>query len=382
VPSPTLSSPTVATVDLNALIHNLGQVRRLAPTAEIIAIVKADAYGHGAIPVARTLEAHGVTKFGVATLEEGITLREAGIRSTILVLGGLWPEHFADAVAYHLTPVLYDQSQAKAFAAYVAGRSAPYPVHLNIDTGMGRLGLTREEVGVLLSSSAFRSAIHVSGLMTHLADSDNPDPAYTTWQLTQFRAVLASLQTLAFSSSLIHTANSAAILCHPAAHFTAVRPGIMLYGYHTAAHVHPPPTLRPVLSVTTRVVQIRLLKPGETAGYNRTFLARRPTRIAVLQLGYAHGYTRLLSNCGTVLVNGRRAPIVGRVCMEMTLVDVTDVPGVSPGTEVTIIGRQGAEQVTASDLAAWQGTIAYEVLCSLGSHLPKIYRNSSEHNPA
>lgn len=372
--SPERHPLTVATVDLGALVHNLDQVRRFAPSTQIIAVVKADAYGHGAAAVANALEAHGVTRFGVATLDEGIALREAGIRSSILLMGALFPEQFADAVAHQLTPVLYDQSQVKAFAEHVAGRSVLYPVHLKIETGMGRLGLNSESVAAVLRSPAFRGPLQAEGLMTHLADSDNPDPTYTTLQLDRFRAVIQSVRAATLSPPLIHAANSGAILCHPAAHFTAVRPGIMLYGYHTAAHVQPPPDLRPVLSVTTRVVQVRTLRPGESTSYNRTYVARRPTRIAVLPLGYADGYSRLLSNRGAVLVNGKRAPIVGLVCMDLTMADVTDVPGVSAGTEVTVIGRQEQEQVTASDLAAWQGTIAYEVLCSLGSRITRVYK--------
>lgn len=368
-------SLTVATVDLGALAHNLDQVRRrLDPTTQIIAVVKADAYGHGAVAVAKTLEARGVTWFGVATVDEGIALRDAGIRSSILLMGALFPERFADTVAHALTPVLYDQAQAKAFAEHVTGCSAPYSVHLKIETGMGRLGLDPEDVVALLRSPIFRGPLRAEGLMTHLADSDNPDPAYTMAQLDRFRAVIRSAQAEKLSPPLIHAANSGAILGHPAARFTAVRPGIMLYGYHTAAHVNPSPDLRPVLSVTTKVVQVRTLKPGESTSYNRTYVVRRPSRIAVLPLGYADGYSRLLSNRGAVLINGKRAPVVGRVCMDMTMADVTDVPGVSAGTDVTVIGRQENEQITATDIATWQGTIAYEVLCSLGPRITRIYK--------
>ena len=368
-------SPTVATIDLGALTHNLDQVRRrLEPSCQILAIVKADAYGHGAATVAKTLETHAVTRFGVATLDEGIALREAGIRSSILLMGALFPDQFADVVFHNLTPVLYEQTLAEEFAKHVEGCSTPYPVHLKIETGMGRLGLDPENVVMLLQSPAFQGPLQAEGLMTHLADSDNADPAYTTAQLERFRAVIRYIQAEKFSLPLIHAANSGAILGHPEARFTAVRPGIMLYGYHTATHLNPAPELRPVLSLTTKVVQVRKLKPGESTSYNRTYIVQRPSRIAVLPLGYADGYSRSFSNHGTVLINGKRAPVVGRVCMDMTMVDVTDVPGVSAGTDVTLIGKQEDEQITAADLAAWQGTIPYEVLCRIGQRVKRVYK--------
>lgn len=367
-------SPTVATVDLGALAHNLDQVRRrLGATCQVIAVVKADAYGHDAVPVVRTLESLGVSRFGVATLDEGIALREAGVRSSILLMGALFPEQFSDVVAHDLTPVLYEQAMAEEFGKRLAERSSPYPVHLKIETGMGRLGLEPEEVAALLQSPAFRGPLKAEGLMTHLADSDNADPAYTTGQLEKFRAVIRYAQSEKLSVPLVHAANSGAILGHPEARFTAVRPGIMLYGYHTATHLNPAPDLRPVMSLTTSVVQVRKLKAGESTSYGRTYVVQRPSRIAVLPLGYADGYSRLLSNKGEVLVNGKRAPVVGRVCMDMSMVDVTDVPGVSAGTEVTVIGRQENQQITASDLAAWQGTIAYEVLCKIGQRVIRAH---------
>lgn len=369
-------SPTIATVDLGALAHNLDQVRRrLGPSCQVIAVVKADAYGHGAAPVAQALESLGVSRFAVATPDEGTALREAGLRAPILLMGALFPEQFSDVVAHGLTPVLYEAALAEEFAKHLAGRSAPYPVHLKIETGMGRLGLEPEEVAALLQSPAFRGPLKAEGLMTHLADSDNADPAYTKLQLERFRAVIRFAQTEKLALPLTHAANSGAILCHPEARFTAVRPGIMLYGYHTAAHMNPQPDLRPVMSLTTRVVQVRRLKAGESTSYSRTYVVQRPSRIAVLPLGYADGYSRQLSNKAEVLINGKRAPVVGRVCMDMSMVDVTDVPGVSPRTEVTVIGREENEEITAADLAAWQGTIAYEVLCKIGQRVTRLYKH-------
>ena len=370
-------SPTVATIDLGALAHNLDQVhRRLDSACQLIAVVKADAYGHGAARVTGALESRGVSRFAVATLDEGIALREAGVRSSILLIGAFFPEHFADVVAHDLTPVLHEQGLAVEFAKHLTGRTAPYPVHLKIETGMGRLGLDPEDVAALLQSPAFRGPLTAEGLMTHLADSDNADPAYTKAQLERFRAVIRFTQTEKLAIPLIHAANSGAILGHPDARFTAVRPGIMLYGYHTSAQLNPAPELKPVLSLTTKVAQVRKLKPGESTSYNRTYVVRRPSRIAVLPIGYADGFSRLLSNKGAVLIDGKRVPVVGRVCMDMTMVDVTDVPGVAPGTGVTLIGREEDQQITANDLALWMGTISYEVLCKLGQRVQRVYKDA------
>src|SRR5579885_2100249 len=228
---------------------------------------------------------------------------------------------------------------------------------------MGRLGLALEEVPLLLESGCFERGLRLEGVMTHLADADGDDPAYTRSQIERFRAVLDRLAAAGRTPPLVHAANSAAILRYPEAHFTAVRPGLMLYGYHTLPAPPPGVELRPVLTLAATVVQVRTLKPGESASYNRSFVARRTTRLAVLPVGYADGYDRALSGRGNVLIRGRRAPVCGKVCMDMTLVDVTDVPEARAGDEAVLIGRQGDDAITAADLADWAGAIPYEVLC-------------------
>lgn len=374
-PSPADPPTPVATVDLSALAHNVAQVRqRLLSPCEILAVVKADAYGHGAVAVSRTLVQLGIPRLGVATLQEGIALREAGIRAPTLVMGALFANQFSDMIAHRLTPVVYDRETAAGFAACAGSKSEPYPVHVKVDTGMGRLGLSPEEVLSLLQSPSFRGPLRVEGLMTHLADADSQDSSYTRTQITRFSSVVSQLKAAGLQVPLVHAANSAAILCHPSAHFTVVRPGIMLYGYHTTPLRDDAPELKPVLTLTTNVVQVRRVAPGESVSYNRTFIASRPSRIAVLPIGYADGYSRALSNRGAVLIGGSRAPVVGRVCMDMTMVDVTDIPEVKPGHEAVLIGRQGNMQITAADLALWLGTIPYEVLCAIG---PRVIRRYS-----
>lgn len=373
--SDSLVPPSVAIVDVSALGHNLDQVRQRIPKGcHILAVVKADAYGHGDTTVASALAGMGVCRFGVATVEEGIQLRRSGLPHPILVMGGLSAEYVPAVVSHRLTPIIHDRDIAEQFAKHIPADARPYAVHVKVDTGMGRLGLAPDEVLPLLQSSVFHGVLSAEGLMTHLADADNEDPTFTTIQIELFHALIDRLRVAGIDIPLLHAANSAAILRHPSAHFTMVRPGIMLYGYHTIAHPDGLPDLKPILSLVTRVVQVHALSPGQSVSYNRLFTASRPSRIAVLRIGYADGYSRLLSNRGAVLIRSRRAPIVGRICMDMTMVDVTDIPNVVPGDEAVLIGQQGGLRITAAHLAAWSQTIPYEVLCAIGPRVRRLYR--------
>ena len=343
-------------------------------TCDIVAVVKADAYGHGAAPITHALAQSGVTRFGVATLAEGLALRAAGITASILVMGALLPEECPDAIAHGLTPVVYDLHQADCLAACLKDRAMPYSVHLKVDTGMGRLGLSPKTMPDVLAKLRVHRALKLEGIMTHLADADHENADYTQQQVDQFCAILRQIEAEGLAVPLVHAANSAGILRHPASHFTAVRPGIMLYGYHPIRESPAPSSLKPVMSLSTRVVQVRSLDTGQSVSYNRTYTATRPSRIAVLPIGYADGYNRRLSNQAAVLIHGKRAPVVGRVCMDMTMVDVTNIPGVQPGDNAILIGRQGEEHITAQELADLQGTIPYEVLCAIGSRVPRVYQ--------
>lgn len=378
-PHPSVASAptpaTVVTIDLAAFTSNLAQVRqRIPPTCNILGVVKANAYGHGAVEVSNALLHAGVHGLGVATLAEGLQLRKANIRAPILVMGALSPDEGAEAISTQLTPVLYDSDQAAALAAVVESSNAlPCGIHLKIDTGMGRMGIGPGQVSQLLQSDHFQRCFRLEGIMTHFADADNQNPTYTQEQIERFQNVLTTIETFTPPAPIIHAANSAAILLHPPSHFSAVRPGIMLYGYHTLAAPPQDLVLKPVMSLTTRVAQIRFLKKGESVSYNQTFTAKKPTRVAVLPVGYADGYNRLLSNRGHVLIQGQQAPIVGRVCMDMTMAEVTDIPDVHPGEAVVLIGHQGTQRITAGDLATMLGTIPYEVLCAIGPRVPRMY---------
>ncbi|MDR4463764.1 MAG: alanine racemase [Nitrospira sp.] len=369
--------PTVAIVDLTALDHNLLQLRRfLSPGCDIMAVVKANAYGHGAVETAQALSHQGIVRFAVFSIEEGIALRHAGITASIVILGPVFSRQVEDLFAYRLTPVVSDPALLTLLGQCAARCASPYPIHLKIDTGMGRLGLTQGELETILTNHALPSSLFLEGVMSHLADSDGLEPGPTEQQFHLFDRALKVVREAGFSTPLMHLANSAGIVRFPSAHYSLVRPGIMLYGYHTLPPSVPPPDLRPVLSLTTRVVQLRLIQPGETVSYNRTFMARRPTRIAVLPIGYSSGISRRLSNRGQVLIRGQRATIVGIVCMDMVMVDVTEIHDVAVGDEVVLIGQQGTERITAQDIAEWTGTISYEVLCAISHKIPRLYCSS------
>jgi alanine racemase len=369
--------PTYATVNLTALAHNLSCIKRyLSPGCEVMAIVKANAYGHGAVETAQALTRQGIERFAVASLDEGIALRQAGLSASIVVLGALFEEQVSDLVAHRLTPVVSDGRILPTLAKAARSHPTSYPIHLKVETGMGRLGFSPEDLLSFLDNPILRSPFQVEGMMTHLADADGADSDFTERQLGTFRAMLEQIRQRGLSIPLVHMANSAAIVRFPDAHFSLVRPGIMLYGYHTLPATIPAPDLTPVLSLRTTIVQLRTIPRGRTVSYNGTFVAQRPTRIAVLPIGYADGYSRRLSHRGSVLIQGRRAPIVGLVCMDMIMVDVTDLAPVQVGEAVTLIGQQGQESIWADEVADWIGTIPYEVLCGIGSRVPRLYESA------
>jgi alanine racemase len=341
-----------------------------------MAVVKANAYGHGAIETSRTLIRQGVSRLAVFSTEEGVALRQADIKVPIVVLGPVFQEQFGDLFAYQLTPVVSDPSILTALGQAAASCDAPHPIHLKVETGMGRLGLTQNELVTIISSHKLPRSLRLEGLMTHLADADGSDPDATEQQISRFNKALKVVLEGGFHIPLVHVSNSSGAVRFPSARFSLVRPGIMLYGYHTLPQAIQAPDLRPVLSLKTHIAQLRTIQPGSTVSYNRTFTARRPTRIAVLPIGYANGLNRHLSNRGAVLIHGQRASIAGLVCMDMVMVDVTEIPGTAVGDEAVLIGRQGNDEITASDIATWTDTIPYEVLCAIGSQIPRLYHSS------
>lgn len=374
----TARRPTWAEIDLDALADNLRVIRAsVGQDVKVMAAVKADAYGHGAVPCARRLEAEGVDWFGVALPEEGIELRAAGITRPILCLGGFWEGQQNACLQQNLTTVVYriDMIESLDRAARDAGVVAD--VHVKIDTGMGRLGVRSDDVTQFCGALSRCQHVRVDGLMTHLAAADDPaQEGFTKAQLEQFEFAVKTFRESGFVPAYIHAANSAAAFAYTQARGNMVRPGGTLYGF--SRDVLPPqiatPPLRPVMYLRSRIMLLKNVGKGEKLGYGCSFETRRESLIATIPIGYDDGYRRALSSRGRVIVGGKFAPVVGRVSMDLTLIDVTDVPGVALDDQVTLLGRDGDLAITAEEVAETAGTISYEITCGISARVPRVYR--------
>lgn len=367
--------PTLCFIDLAALRWNLRQIKaKVGPDIKILSMIKANAYGHGAPAVAKALADEGAYAFGVATFEEAIELRQAGIRQPILVVAGVYAEQAGEFIDNQLTPVAHDLEAMKRLNAAAQGRDAPMSVHIKIDTGMGRLGFLPADIASWLPELQKLKALKIEGVFSHFSQAESVRGEYTQKQLRVFRDVVAWFRSQMVPLPLAHLANSAATITLPAAYFDMVRPGIMLYGPYPSPEMKSQIELRPVLSWKTRVMQLKRVPTGTSISYGQTFVTQRESLIATLPVGYADGYQRLLSNRGEVLLNGKRAPVVGRVCMDLTMVDVTDIADVQHGNEVVLLGRQDAAEITADEMAAWANTISYEILTSISARVPRIHQ--------
>jgi len=372
--------PTRAEIDLESLRHNLRVIRKHAGGAQVWAVLKADAYGHGAAAVARTLERANVGGFCVALLEEAIELRDAGVAAPILVMGGQYGSAHEELVVRGLIPVVHDIEPVAAFARLVRSGvfEAPIDVHLKVDTGMARLGVPMRRLPEIAVKLASYPEVRVTGLMTHLACADAPDAAQSAEPLARFEAAAAILRRQGVVPGVRHAANSAALL-RGIAHFDAVRPGIALFGVAPRVEGRPLSSeLKAVMRVRTEIVALRDLRAGEAVGYGATFHATSNTRIATVPMGYADGLSRHLGGRGHVLVRGKRAPLVGAVSMDMAMIDVTDVDGVRMHDEVVVLGSQngplGRDCISADEIAERAGTIAWDVLTSISRRVPRFYR--------
>jgi len=365
--------PTLAVIDLDAIADNLRALRSLLTrSVAICAIVKADAYGHGAVPVSRDLEARGVEAFGVATIEEGLELRQAGIKRPILVLG-VGISGLEAAQEYRLEPVIYSPGTAERVSQAARSMKKPLSVHLKIDTGMGRLGLLGEECCSVLRNLMEIPWIEVQGIATHFSSADS-DAEFTRTQLARFEeAVQQANGTRNPPARQIHAANSAALVRHPESVFTMVRPGLLLYGAYPEPGLREKVTVRPAMTFKTQVLFVKSLPPGSPVSYGRTFHTKRASRIATLPVGYADGYRRDLSNRGWVLIRGCEAPVVGNVTMDLIMVDVTDIPDVSEGDEVILFGPAEGNCLPVEALAERIDTISYELLCAVSRRVPRVY---------
>jgi alanine racemase len=374
------SRPTWAEIDLDALAFNLRSIREfVGGSAKTMAVVKADAYGHGAIECSKRLSAEGIDWLGVALPEEGSELRDAGIETPILSFGN-WPGQEAMMLARELTPVVFQMDALARFDAAAAERKTIARVHIKIDTGMGRVGVRAADADEFARELRRFKNIEVEGLMTHFASADEIKSPATARQISGFADAVAAFHDAGIRPRLLDLANSPGAIVHPESRSTMVRIGGLLYGLggDVLPKGFPGPELRPVMSVRTAVSFIKQVPAGTPIGYGGTFVTIRQSLIATLPIGYHDGLPRSLSNIGYVLIEGMRVPIVGRVSMDWTTVDVTDVPGVSVGTGVVVIGNSGQESVMAEDIAAATGTISYEITCGMNARVKKVYNGRAE----
>jgi alanine racemase len=368
--------PTWLEIDLSAIGHNTRRIKDLVGSAvRVLASLKADGYGHGALRVARTVLHNGASMLGVATVSEAVPLREAGVFAPILVFGYVPLWQMREAVRLDLTVTLYAQEAARALARAARALGKTVPVHIKIDTGMGRLGMRSEhleEILALVREVRSLPGLHLEGVFTHFAGADARDLSHARLQLARFHDVLQAIEAQGMRPSLVHAANSAATLCLPEARFDMVRPGIALYGLDPSPDVRLPEGFRPALSFKTQVAQVKLIPAGESISYGCTYITARPTWVAILPVGYADGFRRSPATWGSVLIHGREAPLLGRVCMDQSIVDISQIPGVRVGDEVVLIGHQGQAVLTAETVASRLGTINYEVVSEILARVPRV----------
>ncbi len=362
--------PTIATVDLGAIRHNLAVARRLAPNQAICAVVKADGYGHGINEVGMTLDRAGVEWLAVALVEEGINLRRVGVKTDILVLGSALGGTLYELVTHNLTPAIYRLDQIEALGMAARGKQLKF--HLKIDTGMARLGVPLGELNDLLEGLKRYPQLTLDGVMTHFANADLADREFNNAQLRLFNGALATVREHGFKPTWVHISNSAAVLSYPEAHIGLVRPGLVIYGLDPLEKRREI-GLVPAMSWLTRPVHLKTIPAGTRVSYGGRWVAQRETRLMTLPVGYADGYPRALSGKAQVLICGQRAKVVGNICMDLCMVDVTDVPDATLDDEVVLMGRQKGEEITAYELAAWADTIPYEIICGVGSRVPRYY---------
>ncbi|MBM7854880.1 alanine racemase [Desulfohalotomaculum tongense] len=372
------SHPIWAEIDLTAIAHNLHQVRRVTkPGTKIMAVVKANAYGHGLVEVAETVLANGADYLAVARLNEAMLLRRRGIKSPILIFGYTPPEQYIQVINNNFTQTVYTLAMARELNSRAEKCGSKVKIHIKIDTGMGRLGFIPGDQAVKeIKEITKLSHLEVEGIYTHFADADNADKTYTNKQFAKFINLLNHLSKMGISFKIRHAANSAAVIDHPETHLDMVRPGIMLYGLYPSEDVQKNRvSLRPAMALKTRVSHVKKVPPGTHISYGCRYCTESETVIASLPLGYADGYTRMLNN-SEVLVHGQRAPVVGRICMDQCMINVGHINDVKTGDEVVVFGCQNNSCIPVEELAQKLGTINYELVCMVSARVPRVYKNS------
>jgi len=375
-PSRPTGRPTLAEIDLKALAFNYRQIkRRILKGSRIMGIVKADAYGHGAVPVALELEKLGAEYLGVAMCEEGVELRKGGVKAPILILGGIYSEEQAECVLRHrLTPVVFEEKALQLLSKKARRNHREVKVHLKVETGMGRFGVSVDSWADFLGKLKRCKNIDVEGILSHFSMADEDGGSFSSEQWEKFKWGLKTAEEQGIKFKYFHIANSGNLTAFPFYSGNLVRPGIMLYGSYPSSSLREVIKLQPVMTLKTKIHFLKTVPPGTKISYGGTFITQRETRVATLPIGYADGYNRQLSNRGEVLIRGKRAPVIGRVTMDYMMVDVTDIPRVSTGDEVVLVGTQGKGRITAEDIAEKIHTISYEVFCSIGKRVPRVYK--------
>jgi alanine racemase len=364
-----------AIIDLSAVAYNLRQVKKLVgPRTRIMGIVKSDAYGHGLVPVAKTLEQSQVDCLGVAHLQEAIQLRKNGVRLPVIVMCGVQGRDESRlAVEKDLTPVIFDLTGAETLDQESLRMGSKTPVHLKIDTGMGRLGIPHTEAGPFIQRIKTFEHLYPEALTSHLSSAHEKESEFTEKQIKNFSDAIETGRSLGLGLPLNNLANSAGIMAHETSHFSMVRPGIMLYGGLPSRDFTLPVRLRPAMAFKAQILQVRDLPDQTPISYGRTYYTRGPRRLAIISAGYGDGLPRSMSNLGSVLLRGKKVPIVGTICMNLTICDTTDIGEIRPGEEVIFLGSQGEETITGEDIAKQAGTISYEIFCSIGQRNKKEY---------
>ena len=385
IPSRAATRPTWAEVSLTALRQNFRTVQKhVGANVTVCAVVKADAYGHGAVECSRALEVEGAKWLGVTSLDEAIPLREAGVRANILLMTGFWRGEESEIIRLHLTPTVWEPWHIETLESAAAAMGvARHPVHLKIDTGMGRLGVAIDQLPGVLAALQAAKHLYLEGLSTHLASSEIMDAPSVAEQERSFDAARRMVREAGMEPAFVHMANTAAVISRRETWNTMVRPGVALYGYYLpfqrAGREVSGGTLRlpvkPILTWKTRILSLRNFAANQPLGYGATYVTKAPAHVAVLPVGYADGYNRQLSNRGRVIVREHYAPIVGRISMDLTLVDVTGIPGIAVGDEVILLGEREGLNVDALEHAELANSTPYEILCNISKRVPRRYRS-------
>jgi alanine racemase len=371
-----------AHIDLDAIIYNVNSIRKvLSPNTKLMTILKADGYGHGAVPISKELVKIGIDRFAVATIEEAIILRKNGINGEILILGYTSDDMANKIIEYDLIQTVYKLSMAKNLSDRAVESNTTVKIHLKIDTGMGRIGFLPSDESIDIIKCIYKLPnIEIEGIYSHFSKADEIDKSFTYNQLNVFNNFVNRLDDAGVNVNIKHVANSAGIIDIDSSHMDLVRLGICLYGFYPSddvikEHIN----LQPVLTLISHIIHIKEVEEGTPIGYGGTFVTKRKSKIATIPVGYADGYDRLLSSKGKVLIGGEYAPIIGRICMDQFMVDITHIPNVNDLDEVILIGKQGDNEITADDIAKIKGTINYEIVCQLSKRIPRVYFKNNKY---